>query len=154
MAIRFSPTEFLKKALPEKQVAKLVTQKLTLNKAAVRALGTDVLSKRTLERVALKVIKSYKATYEEKTLAETLNDKALMIQRVQNAAAWEVSQEIQAKYEGEFYIWIPSDADEPDPEHQLNYGKKFKFGVGEAPGDRYGCRCGSEILVSETKLEL
>lgn len=154
MAIRFLPTEFLKKALPEKQIEKLVTQKLTLNRAAVRALGTDVLSKKTIEKVALKVIKSYKATYEEKTLAETLNDKKLLIQRVQNAAVHEVSQEIQAKYEGEFYRWLPSSAGEPDPEHQLNYGKKFQFGDGEAPGDRYGCECGMEILVRETKLEL
>ena len=154
MAIRFLPSEFLEKALPKKKVAKLVTQKLTLNRAAVRALGSKVLSKKTVEEVALKVIKSYKATYKEKTLVETLNDKALMIARVQNVAVFVVSQEIQSQYKGEFYEWLPSDANEPDPEHQLNYGEKFQLGVGEAPGDRYGCRCGMNILVNETKLEL
>jgi len=148
------PSEFLKKALPDKKVARLVTQRLTLNRAAVLALGDDVLSKKTIEKVATKVIRSYKATFEEKTLAETLNDKALLLQRVQNAATHEVSQEIQDKYAGEEYEWLPSDADEADPEHQLNYGKIFKLGEGEAPGDRYGCRCGMNILVRETKLEL
>lgn len=155
MAIRFQPTDFLKKAMPEKQVEKLVTQKLTLNRAAVRAIAkSDILTKKTVEKVALKVIKSYKATFKEKTLAETLNDKRLLVSRVQNAAVFEVSQEIKGKYEGEFYRWLPSDANEADPEHQLNYGKKFQLGVGEAPGDRYGCRCGMEILVSDSKLEL
>lgn len=163
MAIRYLPTQFLKKALPDKAVEKLVTQKLTLNKAAVRALGTDILSKPTLEKVALKVIKQYNQTYGDfkdaglsnaAALEETLNDKALMLARVQNAAVYEVSQEIQNKYEGEFYEWLPSDANEPDPEHQLNYGEKFQLGVGEAPGDRYGCRCGMNILVNESQLKL
>lgn len=163
MAIRFLPSEFLKKAMPEKTVEKLVTQKLTLNRAAVRSLGTEVLSKKTLEKVALKVIKQYKGTYGDfrddglskgQALEETLNDKKLMVSRVQNAATHEVSQEIQDQYSGEKYEWLPSDADEPDPEHQLNYGQVFILGVGEAPGDRYGCRCGMNILVKETKLEL
>ncbi len=164
MAIRFLPTEFLAKTMPEKTVAKLVTQKLTLNRAAVRTLtGSDILTKKTLEKVALKVIKSYKQTYGEfkaqgfsksQALEETLNDKKLMLQRVKNAAVYEVSQEIQSQYAGEEYTWLPSSAGEPDPEHQLNYGKTFKLGDGEAPGDRYGCECGMEILVRENKLEL
>lgn len=67
---------------------------------------------------------------------------------------FQVAGEIKDRYEGEFYIWLPSDAEEPDPEHQLNYGKKFQVGEGEMPGDRFGCRCGMEILVPETKLDL
>lgn len=164
MAIRFLPSQFLKKAMPDKAVAKLVTQKLTLNRAALQVLTrAEVLTQPTLEKVALKVIDQYKTTYGDfkdaglsnaAALEETLNEKVLLLQRVQDAAVFEVSQEIQSKYEGEFYEWLPSDANEPDPEHQLNYGERFQLGVGEAPGDRYGCRCGMNILVNESQLKL
>ena len=54
----------------------------------------------------------------------------------------------------EFYRWMPSDAKNPDPEHQLLYGKIFRVGEGDKegnmPGERYGCRCGIEWLDSET----
>lgn len=164
MAIRFHPREFAAKLLPEKAVKKLVTQKLTLNRAVLNQLArTDALSKPTLEKIALKVIKGYKASYKDErkdgaTVADAkesaLNDKKLMLQRVQQAATHEVAKEVKSQYRGESYEWLPSDAQTPDPLHQLNYGLTFKLGVGEAPGDRYGCQCGMNILVEETKLEL
>ncbi len=124
---------------------------------------SEVLTKPTLEKIALKVIKQYKASYGEfrdegatvaEATEEALNGKALLVQRVQNAVVHEISSNVKETYHGEFYEWLPSDANEPDPLHQLNYGQKFQLGVGEAPGDRYGCLCGMNILVDETQLEL
>ncbi len=164
MAIRFHPRELAEKLLPKKSVEKLVTRRLTLNRATLNTLArADVLTKPTLEKVALKVIKNYKETFKtERQDGETvtdatdtaLNDKVLMLQRVQNAASHEIAKEVKDKYDGEFYEWLPSGANEPDPLHQLNYGHTFQLGVGEAPGDRYGCQCGMNILVDESQLEL
>lgn len=164
MSVKFLPSELLEKAAPEAAVKRLVTSRLTLNRAALITLSRmGVLSKKTLTKVALKVIKGYKETYGEErsagaskseALQASLNDKKLMVSRVQNAAVHEIAQEIKDRYEGEFYEWLPSDAEEPDPEHQLNYGSTFQVGVGEQPGDRYGCRCGMNILVNDDTLEL
>lgn len=116
----------------------------------------DFLSKKSIVDVALKTIKGYKDRIKNNPeVKETLQkDPAQLIQRVQNEVITQVADGIKDKYSGEYYIWLPSDADEPDPEHQLNYGKKFQIGDGEFPGDRYGCRCGAEILTSDNKLEL
>lgn len=164
MAITFLPTNVLKRVASKKTVERLVTQKLTLNRAAVATLSrTSGLSKAALERIALRVIKSYRKTYGDERRAgasiaqaieDALNDKRLMLQRVQNAVVYEITEDIKRQYRGEHYEWLPSDADEPDPLHQLNYGKIFQLGVGEAPGDRYGCRCGMRILVNESQLKL
>lgn len=77
-----------------------------------------------------------------------------LIQRVQNEIIFQVKERIKEKYDGEKYEWLPSDADEPDPEHQLLYGTIRTVGVGEMPGDRYGCKCGMRILTDEEKLNL
>ena len=67
---------------------------------------------------------------------------------------YQVSQEIKDKYKGDKYEWLPSDAEDPDPEHQLNYGKIFTIGEGEMPNERYGCRCGMRILTEDESLKL
>jgi len=88
---------------------------------------------------------------------EILDEPKQLIQRVQNEIVFQVSQRIQEKYEGQRGRWLPSSADEPDPEHQLNYGKEYIIGEGingEEPGDRFGCQCGVEILTDKTELEL
>lgn len=164
MAIKFQPTNMLRRIAPKKKVERLVTQKLTLNRAAVTFLErSDVLSKKKLEKIALKVIKQYKSRYKDEradglsksaALDETLNKKKLMVQRVRNACVYEIAQDIKSEYRGEYYVWLPSTASEPDPQHQLNYGLTFQLGVGEMPGDRYGCMCGMQILVDETRLNL
>jgi len=164
MAIRFFPSDMLRKVAPKKKIERLVTQKLTLNRAVLATLtDTGVLGKRTMEKIALKVLRGYRAKYGDEreqgaskaaAFDEAVNDKKQMVQRVQNASVFEISQEVQVAYDGEWYQWLPSDAKEPDPLHQLNYGKIFRLGIGEAPGDRYGCRCGMNILVPGTKLEL
>jgi hypothetical protein len=164
VAIRFQPTKMLRKVAPRAKIERLVTKKLTVNRAAMTMLtDSNVLSKKTLEKIAIKVIRQYKEKYAEERSAgasideasvEAINGKKLMVQRVQNAAVHEISQEIKSQYRGEFYEWLPSDANEPDPLHQLNYGQTFQLGKGEQPGDRYGCRCGMNILVDETRLSL
>ncbi len=164
MAIRYLPDKMLARVAPKTQVKRLLTQKLTLNRAVLSTLThSGVLSKKTLTTVALKVVKQYKARVavevaegasKAKAIAGTLAGKELMVSRVQNAAVFEIGQEIKSQYEGEYYEWLPSDADEPDPIHQLNYGQVFQIGEGEQPGDRYGCRCGMNILVEETRLAL
>lgn len=149
---------------PKKKVERLVTDDISLNRAAVSSLArTGVLKKKTLETIAIKVIRQYKRRRrleikagESKSAATdiALNDKKLMVQRVQSAAVAELTSEVKSAYRGEFYEWLPSSAIEPDPLHQLNYGKRFQLGRGEAPGDRYGCQCGMYILVDEDKLAI
>jgi hypothetical protein len=164
MAILYLPKNVIKRMMKKKHLEKLVSRDLTLNRTAVQLLSrTGVLSKKTLEDVALKVIKGYKKRYKEEiesgaTRSEALEDavknKKQLINRVQNAAVYEIAGEIKDQYRGEFYEWLPSDADEPDPEHQLKYGQVYQIGVGEMPGDRYGCKCGMNILVDKTRLNL
>ena len=113
-------------------------------------------SKKSVSRVALKTIKGYRARIKADgdVKDEIIDDPKLLINRIQNEVILQISGEIKDAYHGEQYEWLPSDADEPDPEHQLNYGKVFTVGDGEMPGDRYGCRCGMNILVPENKLDL
>lgn len=164
MTIKFLPSELLAKVAPEKTVEKLVTQKLTLNRTVLNQLSrSEIVTKKTLEKTAMKVIKSYRQTYGDEreaglsktdALESALNEKKLMIQRVQNTIVTELTDQVKDKYDGTKYRWLPSDAGTPDPEHQLNYGLIFTLGVGEAPGDRIGCRCGMEILTDDEEIEL
>lgn len=162
MPVTFLPLQIKKKFAPKKTVEKLVSRKLTINRAAVTMLSkSGVLSKKKVEEVAIKVIRSYKETLKEEiqdgtprveALDDALNDKKLMVQRVQNLAVSEVAKEVKKQYRGERYEWLPSSASTPDPLHQLKYGKRFWVGKGEMPGDRYGCQCGMRILVDEDQL--
>lgn len=162
--IKYNPNDLLKKIAPKNKVEKLVSGRLTLNKSVMSQLSkADFLSKKSLERTALNTIKQYKKKYKEEksdglsseeAFDSATNDNKLMVSRVQNEIVSQVAAEIKGAYRGEYYIWTPSDANEPDPLHQLNYGKRFRVGVGEMPGDRDGCRCGMTILVSENKLEI
>ncbi len=154
--INYLPSRILKKVAKKNAIENLVTPDLTLNKAAVKTLSNmDLLSKKKIEEIAIRVINGYKKKFQDTGDLETaLNDKANLIREVQQASLHQISKDIKLNYRGEFYIWLPSDAETPDPEHQLNYGKTFQVGKGEMPGDRWGCRCGMQILVDETKLNL
>ncbi len=77
-----------------------------------------------------------------------------MVSRVKSAILNQVSKDIKEKYRGEAYIWLPSTATVPDEKHALNYGGIFQIGKGEMPGERWGCQCGMQILVNDSKLEL
>lgn len=162
--ITYHPRDLLEKAAPDFLVKRLVKKNLTVNRAVLSILTkAEILTKKTLERVALKVLKSYRERYAEErsagaskaeALTEATNENKLLVQRVQQEVVSEVAGEIKDGYRGERYIWLPSSAETPDPLHQLNYGKKFTVGRGEMPGDRFGCQCGMRILVKEEELEL
>lgn len=157
MSITYEPSKILKKIAPAKKIEAALSSRLSLKKAALRqVVDFDFLDADSIVRVALKAIKSYRKRVKEDPdqREEIIDDPALLVQRVQNEVVTQISGEIKDKYAGEFYIWLPSSAEEPDPEHQLNYGQKFQVGDGEQPGDRYGCQCGMEILVDGSSLEL
>lgn len=155
--ITYDPSKLLRKVAPDRKIEKLLKQNMKLKRAALSFTEAfDFLDEKSITRVALKTMKGYRERVkaDPDLKDEILADPKQLIQRVQNEVVLQVAEEIRDKYAGEFYIWLPSDAEEPDPEHQLNYGKKFQVGDGEMPGDRYGCRCGMEILVEESRLEL
>lgn len=167
MSIKFLPTKLLARMAPKATVEKLVTDDLTLNRAALNALTRlDGIKKKTLEETALKVIKGYRARYGDErdsgataaeAFDEAVNGKKQMVQRVHNAVVYELGKRVKREYHGEYAKWLPSSAVEPRPEHQLNYGKTFQIGKGIngiQPGDEYGCQCGMEILVNEEKLDI
>lgn len=157
MSIIYDPKKMLRKIAPPKKVRGLVTKKATLKKTALSFVSdVDFIDRKSIADVALKTIKAYKARIKDDPAikAGLIKESAQLIQRVQNEVVLQISEGIKERYAGEFYIWLPSDADEPDPEHQLNYGKRFQIGDGEQPGDRYGCRCGMEILVNGSTLDL
>jgi hypothetical protein len=155
--IKYDPTKLIKTIMPPSKIKRLLTKDLNVKRAALSFIDDiEFLDKKKITSTALKVVKNYKARVKDdtNTKSELKEDPKLLIQRVENEVVKEVTQGIREKYEGEFYIWTPSDAEEPDPEHQLNYGKKFRIGDGEMPGDRDGCRCGMDILVDDKQLEL
>lgn len=162
MAIVYDPKKMLREIAPESKIKKLVNRRLDVKRASLSFISdVPFIDKSKVTEVALKTVKSYNERVDElsgdaaKDLQKELAQSPMqLIQRVQNEVVWQVSQGIKKDYEGERYEWLPSDADEPDPEHQLNYGKIFVVGEGEMPGERYGCKCGMRILVNETELEL
>src|SRR5688572_8717274 len=110
MAIRFQPSKLLRKVAPKKTVAKLVSQKLTLNRTAVTMLSkSGVLKKKKLEEIAIKVIRGYRKAYGDErkagasvveATAEALNGKKQMVQRVQNAVVHEIAEDVKREYRG------------------------------------------------------
>lgn len=164
LTIRYLPDEMLAKLAPAKKIEKMISGRLTLNRAALSMLDrADFIDKKEVTSTVLKVSKFYKQKYKDErsdgasrseAMDLAVNDKKLLVQRVQQAIVWQVSQQIKSQYEGEKYRWLPSDAEDPRPEHQLNYGKVFVIGDGEMPGEEPGCKCGMEILVRDKELKL
>lgn len=168
MSIVYDPSKVLKKVAPDKKIKRLLSKGMSLKRSALSFVDSfDFIDKKAITRIAMKTVKGYqeraaKAVVDSgmersagtEARSKIVDDPKQLIQRVQNEALFQVKEEIKSKYDGEMYEWLPSDAETPDPEHQLNYGKIFQVGVGEMPGDRYGCRCGMRILVDETELRL
>lgn len=155
--ITYEPSKLIKKIAPEKKIKKLLSDQVSLKKTSLSFVNDiDFLSKKSIAKVALKTIKGYqdRIALDEAAKSEILADPKQLIQRVQNEVITQIAGEIKEKYNGKGYIWLPSDAEEPDPEHQLNYGKTFQIGDGEMPGDRIGCKCGMQILTEDSSLEL
>lgn len=157
MAITYDPNKLLQKIAPESKIKRMLTGNVTLKKSALTFVdAVDFIDRKSVTKVALKTVKEYKKRIkaDKDIKSELLDDPRHLIQRTQNEVVFQISELIKENYEGEQYEWLPSDAEEPDPEHQLNYGKIFTVGDGEMPGERYGCRCGMNILVKQTQLEL
>ncbi len=158
--IKYEPSKLLKKIVPVKRIKKLLRKDLEVKRTALNYIdqlsGLEVLDKEAILDTALKVSASYQKRVNAETdkATDLKDDPKLLVQRVENEVVLQITEGIKDKYAGESYIWLPSDAEEPDPEHQLNYGKEFKVGDGEMPGERWGCRCGMQILVNQTKLNL
>ncbi len=150
----FDPNKLLRDIAPKTKVEQLLKQDFSLKKTVLGFVDSvEFLDKKEVSRVALKTLKSYKKRLKDaehgtvgEIRDEIQSDPRLLIARVQNEVITQISEEIRTDLDGEQYEWLPSDANEPDPEHQLNYGKIFTVGDGEQPGDRYGCRCGMRFL--------
>ncbi len=162
MTIKYEPSKFLAKVAPAKKIEKALKTNLTLKQTAFKFLEPfeDILDVPAITRVALKTLKGYRARVKadpELEAAELVDDPAQLVQRVQNEVAFQIHEEIKDRYGGEMGVWLPSSAEEPRPEHQLNYGKTYQIGVGidgVEPGDEYGCQCGVEIQVDGSSLDL
>lgn len=160
----FYPDKFKKKVLPKgffKQ--NLLTKDFSLKKKAMQALILATpASEKQVQDTVIKVASFYMKKVDElrdeglpKVKAELLakGGEALLQQRIENLVVYSEIQRLKEENKGEFYRWLPSGADEPDPQHQLLYGETFVVGEGDEegnmPGERYGCQCGMEILKSE-----
>lgn len=169
MSIVFDPRATIKKIAPVKKVERILNKNLSVNRAALSFVNDlEFLNKKDVVDVALQVVKSYKKRIKntkaddgreaaKELKDEIIDDPKLLINRVQNEVVFQMHESIKQKYNGEVGIWLPSDAEEPRPEHQFNYGKQYIIGEGidgVEPGDEYGCQCGVEILVDETQLDL
>lgn len=160
MSIVYDPSKMLRKIAPESKVKKLISKGATLKRSALSFVSDiDYIDKKRVTEVALKTVKSYQERIEDETVEkrDLVRNPRQLIQRVQNEVVLQVHDAIKEKYAGKKARWLPSDADEPRPEHQKNYGKIYIIGEGidgVEPGDEPGCKCGVEILVDETQLDL
>lgn len=167
MSIVFDPQSMLKKIAPERKIKKILSNRMTVKQTALDFLDdADFIDKDQVVDVALKTVKGYKERIKtadadddsgSEVKSDILDDPKQLIQRVQNEVVFQVHDIIKTNYGGEIGVWLPSSADEPRPEHQLNYGKQYVIGEGidgVEPGDEYGCQCGVEILTNDTQLDL
>lgn len=157
MSIKVEPSEIIRKIASDRKIKRMLSRGLSVRRAALAFVDeAGFVNRKDILDVALKVIKEYQKRVrgDQDAREKVAKDPKLLIHRVQNEVVFQMKESIKRKYAGQKYRWLPSDAETPDPEHQLKYGKIYRVGVGEMPGDRFGCRCGMEILVDEDKLDL
>jgi len=155
----FDPASMLKKIAPRAKIKRMISSRMSVKRTALAivdaAAETEIglIDKKKVLDTALKTVAGYQKRIEEATSTEVrdqiLDDPKQLIQRVQNEFVFQAQKKLQEQYKGRRARWLPSSADEPDPEHQKNYGKEYIIGEGidgEEPGDRFGCKCGVEIL--------
>ena len=162
MGQRFDPQTWLKRVFPKGiEKSGLLNDKLEIKKTYLKALvrATSV-SQRQLTQEIYKTVDFY-VEKEERLKAqgvkafkqEALNGQALLTERIKNFLVYSEVQAQKKAHKGRMYRWLPSSAKEPDPEHQLLYGKVFREGEGDKegymPGERWGCQCGIEWLDDE-----
>jgi hypothetical protein len=163
----FYPDQYKKKVLPKGFFRDDLLNKtnFSLKKKAMQALilATSI-SKRDINSTVINVAKVYQNKVDEledqglpKTKATILakSGEKLLRQRIESLVVYSEIQNLKEENEGQYYVWLPSGADEPDPQHQLLYGKTFLVGEGDdegnMPGERYGCQCGMEILNNKNR---
>lgn len=162
MGERFDPSAWLNKVFPKGiEESGLLTDGLDIKKRYLKALvRASGISGRKITAEVYKTVEFYaekeealKAAGERAFKAEALNGQALLTQRLKNFLVYSEVQEQKKRHKGRMYRWLPSSAAEPDPEHQLLYGKIFCEGTGDKdgymPGERWGCQCGMEWLEDE-----
>ena len=163
MTVVFNPASLLERVVPESRIKKILNADLTVKRRSIKTISNlDFLSDKNLYEAFNNVSKFYKKKVKDlmadgelkkDAISETVNDARLLVSRVQNEVILKASAEIKDRYDKKWFRWLPSDADEPDPQHQLRYGKVYRIGEDEIPGERIGCRCGMEILTKEESNE-
>jgi hypothetical protein len=163
MTVIFNPTALLDRVAPEERIVGILNADLSVKKRAIRTLArADFLSSKNLYSAFKNVSKFYKkkvkslmkdGELKSDAIEDTVNDGRLLVSRVHNEIVQQASAEIKDRYGGDKFRWLPSDANEPDPQHQAKYGKVYRIGEDEIPGERFGCRCGMEILTKENSTE-
>lgn len=158
MSIKYLPEKYVKRVVSRRNIRNMINQKnVSLKKTALSFVNEfDFLDKGALAEVALKVVDNYEKRIEEGDAkkSDLLKNPKLLINRIEGEVLFQISNTIKEKYAGQKYRWLPSESEDPRPEHQLNYGKVFIIGEGEMPNEAFGCKCGMEILTDETELEL
>ena len=165
--IIFNPSKFALLVLGKDFFKKkILTSEMELKKFIMSAiLKASYLTKREVNATVYKVVDKYekkmkylKAEGIKAFKSEALNNEVLLKDRIENLVIWNEVQNLKEEHEGEYYRWLPSSAETPDPEHQLLYGKIFKVGEGDKegnmPAERYGCKCGMQILTAEEAKDL
>lgn len=159
----FDPARFLKRVLPKGlEKTGLLKDDLTIKQRYLKALvRASALTGREIKKEVYEAVDFYIAKEEKLRAAgvrafkqEALAGQALLTQRIKNMLVYSEVQEQKKAHKGRMYRWLPSSAQEPDPEHQLLYGKIFREGEGDKeghmPGERWGCQCGIEWLDDDT----
>lgn len=155
----FYPDRFLKSILPRSfYKAELTSRGFSLKREAKRYLQKAVVIggaeleetiENTLDQYAEKAL-DLRADRVKGFFKHAVNEDALLRNRIEGTLIFAQVENLKKEHKGEMYEWLPSDAEEPDPEHQLLYGKVFKVGEGDSngnmPGERFGCRCGIKFL--------
>lgn len=159
MGTRFDPADWLARVLPKNfEKSGLLSENLSIKQKYLKALvrATSLSGKEITEKV-YKMVDFYEKKEAELKAAgvraykqEALNGQALLKQRIKNMLVYTEVQEQRKAHKGQWYRWLLSNAQTPDPEHALLYGKIFLEGTGDKqgnmPGERYGCQCGIEWL--------
>lgn len=162
MGKRFIPGRWLEKIFPKGiEKSGLLSDNLEIKKRYLQALvRATSLSGREITAEVYKTVDFYerkeaalKAAGVKAFKQEALNGQELLKARLKNFLVYSEIQRQRKEHKGRMYRWLPSNAAEPDPEHQLLYGKIFREGTGDKdgymPGERWGCQCGMEWLEDE-----
>lgn len=159
MGKRFIPGRWLEKIFPKGiEKSGLLSDNLEIKKRYLQALvRATSLSGREITAEVYKTVDFYeqkeatlKAAGVKAFKQEALNGQELLKARLKNFLVYSEIQRQRKEHKGRMYRWLPSNANEPDPEHQLLYGHIFREGEGDKdgymPGERWGCQCGIEWL--------